>query len=284
MKRTARQGPIALMRGLLGAGKGRPRFVGVPRVGFLVAGFQKGGTSSLDRYLRGHPSIGLARGKEVHFFDDETRGWRGASVDDYHAFFSFDAGAAVFGECTPAYAFWEPAYDRIRAYNPAIKLVFVVRDPISRAFSHWSMQYARGIDRLPFAEAIRAGRDRVPKHWGLAERRTLSYVERGFYGRQIAGLLERFPRGQMLFVASDTLFAAPETALAAVTDFLGVPRFAEAPPEVHLRKAKPLDYPARVTRADAAHLAGLYRDDVALFARLTGFDTGGWLDVGRYAE
>lgn len=46
-----------------------------PRVGFLIAGVQKGGTFSLYRLLERHPQISLSKSKEVHFFDNEAVDW-----------------------------------------------------------------------------------------------------------------------------------------------------------------------------------------------------------------
>ncbi len=42
------------------------------KIDFVIGGCQKGGTSALDYYLRQHPEIGMAKGKELHFFDNEN--------------------------------------------------------------------------------------------------------------------------------------------------------------------------------------------------------------------
>ncbi len=66
------------------------------------------------------------------------------------------AGAApdqLWGEATPIYMFLPVVADRIRDYNPAIKLIFILRDPVARAFSHYKMQRARQREHLPFAFA-----------------------------------------------------------------------------------------------------------------------------------
>ena len=253
------------------------------RVAFLVAGVQKGGTTTLARHLGDHPAIGLARRKEVHFFDDEKRDWSGPAAAAYHEAFRFQRGR-LYGECTPAYLFWDPAHERIRAYNPAMRFVLLFRDPVDRAFSQWSMEFARGNEKRTFAEAIREGRRRVkPDRWNNA-RRVFSYVERGLYGRQVARLLERFPREQVLCLPSERLFATPDAALADVARFLGLPAFPEAAREIHAKQAPRVDYPSKLTRADAAHLVDVFGDDVALFARLTGFDTSRWLAVEKYPE
>ena len=42
------------------------------KIDFLIAGTQKGGTTALDNIFRKHPEIGMAKRKEIHFFDDEN--------------------------------------------------------------------------------------------------------------------------------------------------------------------------------------------------------------------
>jgi hypothetical protein len=63
------------------------------KVSFLIAGVQKSGTTSLNAWLRQHPAIGMARHKEVHFFDDETAHTADPpSYGAYHAMFDAAPG------------------------------------------------------------------------------------------------------------------------------------------------------------------------------------------------
>ena len=45
-------------------------------------------------------------------------------------------------------------FKRIQSYNPGIKLIFLFRDPIERAWSNWKMEIVRGRETLPFTAAI----------------------------------------------------------------------------------------------------------------------------------
>src|ERR1700761_3269521 len=127
------------------------------RVSFLVAGVQKGGTTALFDYLGDEPGLSLAREKELHFFDDESQDWAAPNTAAYHAAFApFDGRPR--GEATPIYVYWPNSLARIRAYNPAMKLIVVLRDPVQRAWSHWRMEFARGVETRPFAWCIRQGR------------------------------------------------------------------------------------------------------------------------------
>jgi hypothetical protein len=132
------------------------------KVGFLDVGAQKAGTSVLDAYLRAHPALCKARMKEVHLFDDErTFHQRSLSgFDAYHRKFAPTPATALLGEITPAYMHWNDAPRRIWEYNRAMRLIAVLRNPITRAFSQWNMQRDRGIEPLSFWDALQSERER----------------------------------------------------------------------------------------------------------------------------
>lgn len=239
-----------------------------PQVNFLIVGVQKGGTTALFDYLGDDPDIALSREKELHFFDDEARDWRSPDYDSYHA--HFDAPQArPCGEATPIYSYWPGAMERIAAYNPGMRLVLVLRDPVARAWSHWRMEYARGAEIEPFAWCIREGRQRLfdAAPWG--HHRVFSYVERGFYGEQVERILTLFPRQQLLVLTSETLRRDPASALAAVRGHLGLgPAAAPAAREVHVGRT--MAYPSELTAEDVAHLRRLYAADNQRLLALTG--------------
>jgi len=238
------------------------------RVAFIIAGVQKGGTTALFDYLGDEPGVCLSRTKEVHFFDDETRDWAQPDYAAYHTNFAAPDGRPR-GEATPIYLYWPSSLERIRAYNPAMKLVVVLRDPVQRAWSHWKMEYARGAETQAFAWCVREGRQRLfdAEPWG--HHREFSYVERGFYGEQMERLLGLFPRDQVLVLKSDDLRRDPGNALHAVRAFLGVAGAATPTPrDVHM--SREMDYGSELTAADIAHLNAVYARDLQRLADLTG--------------
>lgn len=237
-------------------------------VRFLIAGVQKCGTSALDAYLRRHPALEMATPKEAHFFDRETGvDWRAPDYAPLHAHYSTEG--RMRGEATPITLYWTPAHYRVLRYNPDMKFILMFRDPVERAWSHWKMNRANGWETLPFAEAIRAGRTRVlddPGPSGLSRR--LSYVERGYYGRQIAELAKLFPLTNMLFLTQEELSRSPDTALAKATAFLDIAPMAPVTPErVNMSRWNNGD---RLDAADRAYLDDLYQVDLAQFHSLTG--------------
>lgn len=237
----------------------------MPRVDFIIPGVQKAGTTALFDHLGDVPGIALSTVKEVHFFDDESVDWAQPDYRAYEAQFASVQGAVV-GEATPIYLYWPNALERIAAYNPAMRLIVMLRDPVERAWSHWRMETSRGPEREPFGWCIRQGRQRLFESEPWGHHREFSYVERGFYGEQVARMFELFPREQVLFLKADDLRTDPNTVLASVCAFLGVaPPPRTEPRSVHVGRDM-----AGLEPMDVAYLRAVYARDAARLQDLTG--------------
>ena len=161
-----------------------------PRIGFLIGGVQKAGTTALARYLAGHPQLALPQRKEAHVFDDPgfEADWDRARIDREYAR-HFDAGSddRLHGDATPIYLFHPTLVERIAAYNPAMRWIVLLRDPVERAISQYGMERARGDEHWPLWAALLFERLRLRGHhhdWSPASPlRHWSYRARGDYGR-----------------------------------------------------------------------------------------------------
>lgn len=246
-------------------------------VNFFVVGVQKGGTTALDTMLRKHPAIQMASVKEVHFFDNEAVDWANPDYRLLHRNFDWSARPAMRGETTPIYIYWPRCLERLQAYNPYARLVLGLRHPSLRAFSHWKMERQRLDESLTFSDAIRSGRSRVADAENAAHR-VHSYVERGFYHIQISRLLTLFPREQIHFFRTDHLWTDPKGSLAAIQDFLSVPRRLTSERSYIV----PLESNQTLTMApdDRLLLDDLYKSSIEAAARLTGLDLSDWLQPG----
>ncbi len=245
-------------------------------VSIFGCGVQKGGTTSLYGHFCEHPALSPPSLKEIHFFDDESRDWTSPDYVALDSFFSSDDGERLRFEITPIYTFWPPSIERIRVYNPAARLIFLFRDPFDRAWSQWRMEYARGDEPLPFAEAIREGRRRMDGLSAFApERRVHSYIERGLYSEQVRRALAHFPREQLLFLRSEDLRDDHTATLARIAAFLGVSPFPDSGPKRE-RPGASADFPATPTEADREIVVRLVREDLREFKALTGLDISGW--------
>jgi hypothetical protein len=192
------------------------------KVGFVIAGAQKGGTTALASFLAQHPQVCISNPKEVHFFDnDRLFEGPGLPEEEYHRHFLPTATTLLLGEATPIYMYWKPAAARIRAYNAEMKWILLLRNPVERAYSHYMMERNRGYESLPFSEAIRAESVRVQESYPL-QHRIYSYIDRGRYTNQIERILTLFNREQLLFLRSEDLRFQHGAVLKKVFNFLGV--------------------------------------------------------------
>lgn len=235
------------------------------RLGFLIAGVQKAGTSALHDYLSDVPDLQLPAAKELHFFDDEGVNWPSPDYGALHRAFADDG--RLRGEATPITLYWPNALERVHAYRPDMRLILLFRDPVTRAFSHWRMEWARRAEVLPFAEAIRAGRARMRAAAPTPGfHRVWSYVERGFYGRQLARAIRLFGRDRILCLPQEALGRDPNGVVRQICRFLDVPAPAATLPERSVRVATAAEYPSDLEPADAALLRACYAPEMIRFA------------------
>jgi len=92
---------------------------------FLCIGVQKSGTTSLINYLNQNDEIFMKK-DESHFFD--TTELTEKEIIKYEN--TFDTNKLIIGEKTPSYNYLQYAMDRIYNYNPNIKLILILREPI----------------------------------------------------------------------------------------------------------------------------------------------------------
>jgi hypothetical protein len=247
---------------------------GHAKVSFVIAGTQKGGTSALDRYMRAHPEICMANRKEVHFFD-RAKHFQSRPVNyrNYHLAFSPKAGHRLLGESTPIYMYWYDAPRRIWQYNPNIKAIFLLRNPMERAFSHWNMERARGVENLPFWNAIQSENLRCREALPY-QHRTFSYVDRGFYSEQLRRFWTYIPKDQTLVLKSDDLREKPAETLERVCCFLGI----ELPACVTTQTTHANPYLCSMSAEERGYLRQVFEHEVRNLERILSWDCADWLN------
>ncbi|MBY5935525.1 sulfotransferase [Tateyamaria omphalii] len=263
-----------------GAGQGSER-EDDKRLGFFVVGAQKAGTTALFAKLTLHPGIAAPARKELHFFDKNRTDWTRPEYSALHTHFEGADPALLWGEATPIYMFWPDAMARLAAYNPAARLIVMLRHPVYRAVSHWKMSRYRGHDPLSFEAAIAPDSAALrPAVKPVEALRKFTYVERGFYAPQITRMLDLFPRDQVLFLRMEDLACREAATLARTFDFLGLP---DHPMPAEMQGARIVPVPSgdaeeMPPRAVLERLAQGYHDDIRATATLTGLDLSDWLD------
>ena len=199
-----------------------------PKLGFMIVGAQKCGTTALAEYLREHPQIGMPL-EEGHVFDapDFSPDWSPQEIDERYApRFEHCRQPAVLGELTPIYSFFPEVAAALKRYNPDLKLIVLLRDRVARAISHYYMQKSRGKENAPLwlallAQPFRVRRCSDPRSW-QSPQRISSYRSRGLYSRQLSNLYRHFPRRQVHIIHNSELLANHQIVLRQVFAFLGV--------------------------------------------------------------
>jgi Sulfotransferase domain len=175
---------------------------------FLVIGAMKCGTTSLHRYLALHPEIGVPADKELHFFSKPEMHARGL---DWYAR-QFPGGLPCRGEASVTYAkchLYPGTAERIRDALPGVRLIYLVRDPVERAISHYFHKRRRQLERRPLEQALT---EPVENNYTLTSR----------YMMQLDAYLPYFAEDDMLVVELDTLAADPTGCMRRIFRFLGV--------------------------------------------------------------
>lgn len=183
---------------------------------FLGIGAQRAGTTWLWVYLRRHPQIWTPRTKELHFFDRALPDRAGTLARARYGvrFLPGRLAGRVVGEITPAYAALpEDRVALIASWMPAARVIYLVRDPVDRAWS----QAVKGFAAWAGRPLERATEDVLLSFFNLPEVRT-----RGDYIAALRLWRRYFPPHQVLVCLSEEMFAEPVRYLRHLFAFVGV--------------------------------------------------------------
>lgn len=247
------------------------------KVNFVIAGTQKGGTTALCHFINQHPQVECL--PEPHYFNHFAAT---QSHAEYEARFEKPGTAErpqelALGDCTPIYMYLDYVPGLIHDYNPQMKVVTILRNPVDRAYSHYSMMRQFREEKLPFRLALALENRRLARARARGDQHALSchsYKDRGRYTFQIERLRNLFGHENVLVLLNEDLRNEHEAALRRVFDFLGV-EHAEVPlPEkktVHHRKYRPMSKGAR------AHLKACFHDEILRLQQIIDRDLSCWL-------
>ena len=242
------------------------------RIDFIIAGTQKGGTTALYEYFKLHQNICMADKKELHFFDEDRYFKnKNPNYSKYHKYFSPNEHSQAIGEATPIYMYWNKSIKRIHVYNPKIKLIIILRNPIDRAFSHWNMERDKGRESRTFLKAILDEESKInlPNY---SQNKILSYLDRGYYSQQIKNIYNYFNKNQLLILRSEELREDPDRTLMRVADFLSISPFNP----VDHKEINSRSYPHKMSKDELTLLSGLYEEEFSSLENILGWDLSSW--------
>lgn len=202
---------------------------------FVIIGERRSGSTFLYHCLSRHPEIALYPQPDFDYFYDHglsslewvdgrenaERWERTHRPDDYAALFSrMRTTSAAFGHKGANLLFWRAAHHRMARYAPEARLIVVLRDPVSRAWSQYWNEVGKGREHMSFPEAIAAEQERTRQSdWA---RMNLAYVQRGYYEESLSHLYAHFPSEQVLVLTLEELKCDTPTSMARVFAFLGL--------------------------------------------------------------
>lgn len=266
MTATARPSPATV------APAGDP--AGGRRIDFVIAGVQKAGTTTLDALLRLHPEIALPHWKELHFFDRDARfpAERDPDWAEYHRHWDWSAEGVRRGEVTPTYLGHPSAMARLARYSPDLRIVCILRNPMSRAYSAWNHMVQQGRERKSFHAALLAEDAKMSGAADPAAGPVFDYLRLSLYATQLEALWRNFPRERTLVLRLESLSRDPKRTMDTLTDFLGISRFDFGPAERKHARLKLGDMHPET----AAWLVARLEPELAGLERMLGWDCSDW--------
>ncbi len=243
---------------------------------FMVVGTQKGGTSSLNGYLSKHPQVCTASlKKELHFFDGSS-----APLENYHKCFLPKKEHRVVGETTPSYMFYPGAMEHIAVYNPNMKIIIILRDPMERLYSHWQMMKRKKKKSIHpvWARDIVLGdvcnfEDMFLIFQSGNSLNRFNPLKRSLYSPQLDNIYRLFAKDRVLIILSEALKENRKYVLSRGYDFLVVDEF-DSNEEIERRVG---NYDTELSRENYLQFRVFFENDVGVLNQKYGVDTSGWM-------
>lgn len=176
---------------------------------FLIIGAMKSGTTTLQAQLAAQPGIFMTTPKEPNFFSDDPVFARGMGW--YEGLYEGAAEGDLLGEASTHYTklpTWPQTVARLAAAVPAPRLIYVLRDPVARAVSHYIHEWTEG----------RMGDDPVAEFARHPE-----LVDYGRYAMQIRPYVTEFGADALHLTSLELLTADPQGELDRIAAHIGAP-------------------------------------------------------------
>jgi len=179
------------------------------RPNLFIIGAAKSGTTSMHAYLEQHPDVFMSNPKEPGFFTPEVI-YYPKDLAWYLGLFADAGDARVVGESSTHYT-KVPVYscvaDRVAEFSPNARIVYLMRDPIDRAISHYWHNARQYEEARPLLRAIRED---------------VQYRAFGDYAMQLQPWFEAFDRRRIRVLVFEEMVTDPEGTLESVFEWLGL--------------------------------------------------------------
>jgi len=206
------------------------------KIDLMIIGAQKAGTTSLQNYLNEHPEILGHPQIEFGFFKDDAMYANGYEKEFSRHFTAgnINTAKAVVAKNTGMYDS-EKALERLRQHNPDCKLVFIVREPVSRAYSSYSMEKFNGLLTRDFSEI----KD-VIEEKRFDDMMYRFFIRLGLYSEFLKSIYKFFPENQVKIVLFEKLGKDPAGVCREIFQWLNIdPSFTPSTEKEYNKTQKP---------------------------------------------
>ncbi len=174
----------------------------------MIIGAMKCGTTSLSEILKMHPNISFCKIKEPHFFSSNND-WK-KKLSKYHQLFQI-ADNKIYGEASTTYTMYphkrHEIWNDIYEYNPNMKFIYIVRNPVDRSISNYMHMYEKGRTNLGLDEALK---------------KNPLIMDTNKYFTQIEPYINTFGRKAVLIIDFDDFIRDKYQVIKQVIEFLNL--------------------------------------------------------------
>lgn len=182
----------------------------------------KTATTWLYHCLREHPQIITSKRDTIHYFDIHfAKGYNWYDSQFEKDRFCKNASDAIRFDPTYSYICCPKSISRIANYNPNAKMVYCLRDPVERAFSHyWHIKKQIGSRAMRFSDII--------SHYN----NYATWMEHGLLAPAMRVLYDHFPKKNILAISYEEQGANPDKIWQLTTALAGIDQNF-IPPSLH---------------------------------------------------
>lgn len=230
---------------------------------FLCIGAQKSATTWLYQQLSQCENVRFPGGKEVHYWNAR---YQHEPLEWYQGLFSPDP-ALIEGDITPAYATLDDTtVARVAQLYPELKIIFILRNPITRAWSSALMALKRA-EMTP---------QEASDQWFIDHFNSRGSRTRGDYETTLRRWRHFFAEQHFLLLWYDDIQTTPHMVMQEVYGFLGLPA---QTPDIKLLQQRVFAGSGDPLRpALEQELKRLYSDDIRDLGQYLQRDLSHWLN------
>jgi len=206
------------------------------KIHLIIPGAGRSGTTTLYSYLERHKDICFSKIKEVHYFSVPELYERGTEY--YHSFWENNDGKKI-NVAADTYLFIDKkAPERIAKYNPKMKFIIMLREPVSRAFSGYNYAINNGYLKkdISFIQSIKNENNLLKSDVGIEVQNNLCNAHQSLYYTNLKYWLKYFPIENFLFLKTNELKDIL-VFLKKVSNFLNISEFENIDTGIKANKA-----------------------------------------------